>query len=364
MTRRDLVLLGLTSAAAPFTILTPGRALRATGPLKDVGKGTIYVYAWEGGDGQREIVQGIFALDPERMTWIKVADQSDSKSYDTYFRVSRDGRLLAFARRARNGPPDEVVGVSIRDLTRDGAIRKLSAVGLNPFWSPDGKRLMMAVGNSAVPGTKMTNMEAWIVNADGTEPRKLPIPETEQVDDWSPDGAWVLTSSHRDKGVGYQNYRMRLDGTDARRLTTTGKGVLNLDGRISPDGRQVAYFRIGDRESGIWVMDADGTNARRIFEAAKSAIPGGPAWSPDGQRIACSVHSERRHEKGYLEMFDHKLIILDLTGGAPVTVAPPLTSGLGNPQWAASWKMGLSMLERRRHAHDAPEFGKMRHVTF
>jgi dipeptidyl aminopeptidase/acylaminoacyl peptidase len=181
-------------------------------------------------------------------------------------------------------------------------------------------------------------METWVVNADGSEPRKLPIPETDQVDDWSPDGAWVLTSSHRDKGVGYQIYRMRLDGTDARRLTTTGAGVLNLDGRISPDGERIAYFRIGDRQSGIWGMDADGSNPNRILEAKEGAIPGGPSWSPDGQRIACTVHAERRHEKGYLEMLDHKLVILDLKGGAPVYVAPPLPSGMGNPQWARSWR--------------------------
>src|SRR5271163_2398233 len=104
MTRRDLVLLGLTSAAAPFALLTPGRASQATGSIKDAGKGTIYVYAWEGGDGKTEIVRGIFALDPERMTWTKVADQSDSKSFDTYFRVSRDGRFLVFARRESSGP--------------------------------------------------------------------------------------------------------------------------------------------------------------------------------------------------------------------------------------------------------------------
>jgi len=173
MTRRDLVRLGVTLAAAKFAVLTPGRDLRAAGSIQDIGQGTIYIYAWEGGDGRREIAQGIFALNAERMKWTKVADQSE---------------------------------------------------------------------------------------------------------------------------------------------------------------------RIGDRQSGIWVMDADGTNARRIFEATERAIPGGPAWCPDGQRIACSVHSERRHEKGYLEMFDHKLIILDLNGGAPATVAPPLASGLGDPQWAPSWK--------------------------
>jgi Tol biopolymer transport system component len=131
---------------------------------------------------------------------------------------------------------------------------------------------------------------------------------------------------------------MRLDGTDARRLTTTGKGVLNLYGRISPDGRRIAYFRIGDRQSGIWVMNADGSNPDRIFEAKEGAIPGGPSWSPDGQRIAISVHAERRHEERYLQEFNFKLVILDLAGVPPVTVAPPLTAGLGPPQWAPSWK--------------------------
>jgi Tol biopolymer transport system component len=338
MTRRDLMRLGVTSAAVEFALLSAGRALRAGCSITDAGQGTIYVYAWEGGDGRGEIVRGIFALDPERMKWTKVADQSESVSYDTYFRVSRDGRFLAFAKRAQKGSDAREVGVSIRDLTPGAQIRELSIVGFNPFWSPDGKQLMMAVGKGEVPGTKMTNTETWVFNADGSEPRKLPIAETEQVDDWSPDGKWVLTGSHRDEGVGYQIYRMRLDGTDAHRLTTTGKGVLNLDGRISPDGGRVAYFRIGDRQSGIWVMDADGSNPRRIFEASERAIPAAPTWSPDGQRIAFSVHSERRHEKGYLEMIDYKLIIVDSNGGPPVTVAPPLASGLGDPQWARSWK--------------------------
>jgi Tol biopolymer transport system component len=338
MNRRDLMRLGVTSTAVKLAVIGSGRAVHAAGSNMDAGQGTIYVYAWEGGDGRGEIVRGIFALDPERMKWTKVADQSESVSYDTYFRVSRDGRFLAFAKRAQKGSDAREVGISIRDLTQGGKIRELSVVGFNPFWSPDGKQLMMAVGKGEVPGTKMTNTETLIVNADGSEPRKLPIAETEQVDDWSPDGTWVLTGSHRDQGVGYQIYRMRLDGTDARRLTATGKGVLNLDGRISPDGRQVVYFRIGDRQSGIWVMDADGSNSRRVFEASERAIPGAPAWSPDGQRIACSVHSERRHEKGYLEMIDYKLVIVDLKGGAPVTVTPPLAAGLGDPQWARSWK--------------------------
>jgi Tol biopolymer transport system component len=338
MTRRDLLLLGLSSAAAPFTLFTPARASGAVGRFDNVGAGTIYVYAWEGGDRHSEIVQGIFALNAEQMKWTKVADQSESKSYDTYFRVSRDGRLLAFAKRAWNGPAAEVVGVSIRDLTRDGEIRELPTVGLNPFWSPDGKRLMMAVAKGEVPGTKMTKTETRIVNADGSQPRKLPIPETEQVDDWSPDGKWVLTGSHRDKGVGYQIYRMTLEGTEARRLTSTGPGVININGRISPDGRQIAYLRAGDDQSGIWVMGADGSNPRRIFRGTIASYPGAPTWSPDSRKIAISVHAERRHPQGYLEFVNHRLLILDLADSDPVKVAPPLLDGLGDPQWTPSWK--------------------------
>ncbi len=338
MTGRPFVLLGVRGAAASCVLLALGYGLRAAETIEDVGKGTIYAYAWEGGDGRSEIVQGIFALDPERLTWTKVAEQSDSTSYDTYFRISHDGRFLAFARRIRQGPPDEIAGISIRDLARDGAIRTLDTLRGNPRWSPDGKRLLVAVGKGEVPGTAMSSMEAWVMNADGSAPRKLAIPQTDQVDDWSPEGSWILTDSHRDKDAGYQIYRMRLDGSDAHRLTTTGKGVLNLDGRISPDGRQIAYFRIGDRESGIWVMNADGSHPRQVFKALESAIPGGPSWSPDGQKIVFSVHAERRHEKGYLEKVNPRLVIIDLARAEPVTVAPPLAAGLGPPQWARSWK--------------------------
>src|SRR5262245_3728191 len=169
MRRRDL-LLGMIPVAAPFALLTPDRASWADESTMNVGKGTIYLYAWEGGDGRSEIRQGIFALDLGRMAWSLVAGQSDSTAYDTYFRVSPDGRFLAFqhwARKADNVV--KVVGISIRDLTRDGAIRTLSTIRGNPVWSRDGRRLIVSVWKCDVPGTHMSNYETWTINADGTE---------------------------------------------------------------------------------------------------------------------------------------------------------------------------------------------------
>ena len=67
--------------------------------------------------------------------------------------------------------------------------------------------------------------ENWRFNADGSGATKLPIPDTDEVDDWSPDGRWLVTVSdrHPPHGSGYQLYVMRPDGTEQRRLTE-GRG--------------------------------------------------------------------------------------------------------------------------------------------
>lgn len=56
-----------------------------------------------------------------------------------------------------------------------------------------------------------------------------------------------------------------------------------FDPAISPDGRTVAFTRIGG-EQGLYLIDIDGRNERRIFTGDES--PRAPAWSPDGRWIA------------------------------------------------------------------------------
>ena len=61
------------------------------------------------------------------------------------------------------------------------------------------------------------------------------------------------------------------------------------DPQISPDGRSIAYVRMGmdvktDRARGtIWLVAADGGHARPLSGADSSFHP---RWSPDGSRIA------------------------------------------------------------------------------
>jgi dipeptidyl aminopeptidase/acylaminoacyl peptidase len=61
------------------------------------------------------------------------------------------------------------------------------------------------------------------------------------------------------------------------------------DPQVSPDGRTIAYVRMGydiktDRAHGaIWLVGADGKNERPLTGATSS---GSPRWSPDGTRVA------------------------------------------------------------------------------
>jgi len=59
------------------------------------------------------------------------------------------------------------------------------------------------------------------------------------------------------------------------------------DGRlasISRDGSQIAFVRVGNLNTELWVMDATGQNPRRLTFTERSVF-GMPAWSPDGRRI-------------------------------------------------------------------------------
>src|SRR5437763_1194988 len=82
----------------------------------------------------------------------------------------------------------------------------------------------------------MNKSFGWRIDADGHNPTRLPIPATDSVEDWSPDGQWFVTCSdrHPPHGSGYQLYLMKTDGTQQRRLT---RGGLNVYARFSPDGR-------------------------------------------------------------------------------------------------------------------------------
>jgi TolB protein len=100
----------------------------------------------------------------------------------------------------------------------------------------------------------------------------------------------------------------------------------------SPDGRQVAFVKMGDNSSDIWLMNADGSNARAITHFASADLRAShwafqPTWSPDGKTIAY-VSEEAS--------FDLALWMMNADGSGRREIAAlnAYTGGIDNPAWA------------------------------
>ena len=120
------------------------------------------------------------------------------------------------------------------------------------------------------------------VGSDGSVRATIPGYAGAATPDVSPDGTMVAFTV-ADRTVP-QVATMRIDGTGFRILTNDP--IAANSPRWSPDGSQLAYFRV-DREGNLrlMVMNADGTNAREIPGTHQTASFNPPDWSPDGSLI-------------------------------------------------------------------------------
>lgn len=333
LSRRDWLKLGAAGIAAgsvPTLLLA-----RPSGPAdaEPEEPGTIYIQALQAGPDDGESIAGIFAIDPEAETWRRISNLYGSVC------VSRDGRTLAISRSGFTGSPRreiENTGVWTLDSEGKGEPRRISDFGGVTSWSPDGSRLIVsrwswdAEQDEAIRGN-------WRFNVDGTWATKLPIPETDSVHDWSPDGEWVVTVSdrHQPHGRGYQLYLMRPDGTDERRLT---EGGLNHGPRFSPDSQQIAYLRSEKGESALWVVNADGGDRRLVVREENNTGPNQfCGWSPDGKSLAFDIETWSRDDEGrrFLgpEDSNPRLAIIDLDGTNLRPLDLPRARWIGSPDW-------------------------------
>ena len=161
----------------------------------------------------------------------------------------------------------------------------------SPAWSPDGKLLAFSWNDRGLPAR-----DIWLVDRDGTVPRRLTHAEGVSEFIWMRDGGEIVYASGGDL------YRIAANGGSpkALRLTTSGGEKKGLG--LSPDGRSIAYLSQGD----LWLF-ASGKEEQltRVGKEPIGAIPlgsyyrpdveiGGAAWrestnyafSPDGRTVA------------------------------------------------------------------------------
>jgi len=207
-----------------------------------------------------------------------------------------------------------------------------------PAWSPDSKLLAFLWNDTAMPAR-----EVWLVDRDGSLPRRL----THLTDGGAPavsELVWADASSLLVLAGG-EVYRIRLSGGAPEPLT---RGRAERSGlTVSPDGRTAAYLQEGD----LWLLPLAGGAP---VQATHVAVPpigrveqgtyfhfdveiGSPvwgrttayAWSPDGRRIAVH-HVDRRQVRRF--PIPHYLtadaILNEVRRGAPGDVNERRTVGL------------------------------------
>jgi Tol biopolymer transport system component len=256
-------------------------------------------------------LRGITMIDPNDGTWQGITDERTAMA-----RISPDGRLVALNPFGAGGADP---GLRVYRTSGGGMPVKVSERRGNPCWSPDGKTLLIA---TPAPGN-VRETEFWRVAADGSREERLPIPATERVLDWSPDGRWLVSFSLRetpDRPV----YLMHPDGTGERLLLASADpvpeygGSLGIRAHFSPDGRKALFDHIVFAEgvrppkhesSSLIELDVESGRLRRFFERKGADFSFSSCWSPDGKAIAVLVVegdliSPLRPSKTHVEIVD------------------------------------------------------------
>jgi TolB protein len=143
-----------------------------------------------------------------------------------------------------------------------------------PGWAPDGKQLAAVL-------TKDGTSQIYLMNADGSNLRKLTHPSSGAIDTepfFTPDGQSIYFTS--DRGGSPQIYRMAASGGEPTRITFDGD--YNVSPRVSPDGKTLAYISRVSGRFQLMAMDLDSRQTQALTEGPRDESP---TFAPNGRII-------------------------------------------------------------------------------
>jgi dipeptidyl aminopeptidase/acylaminoacyl peptidase len=208
------------------------------------------------------------------------------------YRGTLAGHTIRFTRTADGAPPFEF-----------RAVKKV------PRPAPPALKAGGRLGTTRIV---FSREHLWIMNADGSERRRLGAAGTGSATApaWSPDGRRIAYERH-DAEDRHAIHVIDVDTARERRLIARPGSW--ADPSWSPDGQRLVVADTGDDDPGIHVVAADGSASTRLTHGAHTS----PSFSPDGTRI---VYVDRRLDR---------IVVMNADGSG----GRPLATG-GHPAWS------------------------------
>jgi Tol biopolymer transport system component len=300
----------------------------------------------KGPQKQRQDINGIISVAPETGQWKFITHGHNA-------RVSPDGKRLVFLRSViPNKPPHGTSEFWTHDLTTQQTEVRVLDDGENLFassdrgylrtghpalWSSDSKQIVASVSRATADNTHV-EFVTRLANRDGSGWTKMSLRETDEVNDWSPDGKWLAVVTKREPpfNSGYQLYRMRPDGSEELRLTKNG---LNCYPRFSPDSQKILYLHQTARDgNSLRVIGVNGKGDREIVRENEKGLGSveDACWSPDGRKLVVVRFDWKLDETGNgTEPVNYRIEIMDNDGtnGHELSLADASIRSVDYPGW-------------------------------
>jgi eukaryotic-like serine/threonine-protein kinase len=272
---------GTSIAHTVFTQLTSQPAAELFPSVSPDGRWV--VYAGEGA-GNRDI----YLQSTTGQTAINLTE--DSPGDDEQPAFSPDGDHIAF-RSSRDGG-----GIFVMGRTGE-AVRRLTRGGFNPAWSPDGNHVAFTTGRMELrPQNSEGRSELWIVDADGSYPRKIYDGDA-TLPNWSPTGTRIAFSQRLGVDRSIAVYTIALAGGDP--VLAHGRESIAWNPIWSPDGRYLFYSSDRGGSMNLWRLPIDETSGQTRGEPEPITTPASFAAhlsiSADGRRLAYSSVQETQN---------------------------------------------------------------------